>query len=210
MPRKKPAVTALMARIGGANKDDAGAAIAELVTLGPDAASAATAMRPLIKDKEPRRGLGARAVLAAIGEDTAVHVDVIVERAGLGKADEGAIARTLLRDLPIGAVAEGLGRGFGHAKPEVRARAVGLAAGTVPLREAIGVDEVIALLADADAKVREAAMQAIHQHLAPTPPAKPTAQLSPERRKAIQPMLTDPDRAVVAQAKRLWDKLGLK
>jgi hypothetical protein len=210
MPRKKPAVTALMARIGGADKQDAGEAIAELVALGPDAAAAATALRPLVKDKEPRRGLGARAVLAAIGEDTAAHVDVLIERAGLGKADEGAVARTLLRDLPIGAVADGLARAFTHAKPEVRTRAIGLAAGTVQLREALPVDDVIALLKDADPKVREAAMQALHQHLAPTPPAKPTAQLTGDRRKAIQPLLADPDRAVVAQAKRLWDKLGIK
>src|SRR5690348_16327724 len=99
MPRKKPAVTALMARIGGGDPKDAGTAIAELVALGAEAAPAASALRPLVKDKDPRKGLGARAVLAAIGEDTGTHVDVLVERAALGKADESTVARTLLRDL---------------------------------------------------------------------------------------------------------------
>lgn len=210
MPRKKPAVTALMARIGGADKVDAGNAIAELVALGPEAASAATALRPLVKEKDPKRALGARAVLAAIGEDTATHVDVLVERAALGKTDESAVARTLLRDLAAGAVADGLGRGFGHQEPAVRARSVALAGSTVPFREAIPVDEVIALLRDADPKVREAALQSIHLHLVPAPPAKATAQLTPARRKLIEPMLKDADRTVAAQAKRLWDKLGLR
>ncbi len=210
MPTSKPAVAALMTKIGGADKQAATAALAELVAMGPEAEPAATAMRAMLKDKVPQRALGARAVLAAIGEDTGLHVDTLIERAAVGRSDETTVARLMLRELPVGAIAEGIARAFTHVRAEVRTRAVALAGSTAALREAITVDDLIALLQDVDGKVREAALQALHQHLAPAPPAQPTAQLTPERRALIQPMLTNGDRSVVAQAKRLWDKLGLK
>jgi hypothetical protein len=210
MPRKKLAVAALMQKIGGADKQAATAALADLVSMGAEAESAAPAMRAMLKDKVPQRALGARAVLAAIGEDTALHVDTLIERAAVGRSDETTVARMLLRELAPGAVAEGIVRAFQHVRAEVRTRAVALAGSTAAFREAISADDLIALLQDPDGKVREAALQALHQHLAPAPPAKPTAQLTPERRALITPMLTNSDRAVVAQAKRLWDKLGLK
>ncbi len=207
MPRKKAAVNSLVTRINSANKVDGAKALSELIALGPDGAAAATALRPLLRDKDPAKSLGARAALAAIGEDTASHVDALIERAALGKSDESTAARGFLRDLPIGALSDGIARAFDHDNPVVRARAVDLAGTNSKVREAITVDEIIEHLTDADPKVREAAVLALANHLAPTPPAKPTVRLTADHRKAIQPLTTDPDKNVAAQAKRLWERL---
>jgi hypothetical protein len=199
-----------MVRVRGADAADSARAWKDLVTLGADAAPAAEALRPLLKENDARRSLGARAVLAAAGEDTAAHVGFLIQRAALGKAAENAVAREHLRSLPTPMVADALARAFTDAQPAVRARAIELAGSTPALRESVGVDELLGLLGDADAEVRESALQAIHQHLAPAPPAKATAPMTPDRRKKLQPLLADAAKPVAAQAKRLWDKLGLR
>jgi hypothetical protein len=180
----KSKLETLVARAGG-DKYEAGEAFEAILALGAKAKPAAAAMRAFVADKEPRRALGARAVLAILGEDSAAHVDAIFAAAHAGTADAAAVAKVTLRALPGKLVGPGLDRGMQHAKPKARLAAVVLAGGTVTTRAAVTFERVLALLDDPDAKVRAAAMAAAHQFVAPIAPARPAVKLTPALAKRL-------------------------
>lgn len=210
MPTRNPA--ALIARAKGADKFDAHEAFKALLALGPEARGVEIDLRAMINDDEPRRALGARAMLATLGdEDAELHLVHIIERSASGKGDERSVANIYLREVDAPLLTPALLRVLSkHKRPAVRAKAASLAGSTVAVRAAFPVDALIDALGDADQKVRVAAIMSVMQHLAPTPPAKPSSTLTLARRARLQPLLDDPVQAVADVAKRLFARLDEK
>lgn len=207
MASKTPA--ALIARARGPDKFDAHEAFKELLALGPEARGVEIDLRALLHDAEPRRALGARAMLATLGdEDAELHLVHLIERSASGKGDERSVANIYLRHVDAPLLAPALLRVLSkHKRPAVRAKAAALASSTVGVRAAFPVDALLDALGDPDQKVRVAAITSAMQHLAPAPPAKPSSTLTPARRARLQPLLTDPVQAVADAAKRLFARL---
>lgn len=201
--------TALIERARTAPEKDCPAIFRALFALGQEARDVEVDALALVTyTTEPLRAFGARALLAVLGnEDTEVHLRFLVERVASGKGNERSAARGYLRELDATLVAPALLRALSHQRAAVRATAASLAASTVPLRDAFPVDALIDALGDADVKVRVAAIMAVVQHIAPAPPGKPSATLTPARRARLQPLVNDNVQAVADVAKRLFARL---
>jgi HEAT repeat protein len=204
--------TALIERARAAPESECPAIFHELFALGVEAREVevdALALVNVAAKDEPLRALGARALLVVLGnEDAEVHLRTLIERAASGKANERSAAKVYLRDLDGTLVAPALLRALStHPRAAVRAMAATLAGGTVQVRAAFPVDALIDALADADEKVRVAALTSIQQHLAPSAPAKPSSTMTPARRARLTPLLADPAKAVADVAKRIFARL---
>jgi HEAT repeat protein len=204
-----PTPSELIARAKSADKIEAHDAFKRLLALGPEARGVEIDLRPMLNDDEPRRALGARALLATLGdEDAELHIVHLIERSASGKGDERSVAGVYLRELDAPVVVPALLRVLSrHQRPAVRAKAASLAGSTVGIRAAFPVDALIDALADVDQKVRVAAIMSVVQHLAPTAPAKPSATMTPARHARLQPLVDDEVKAVADVAKRLFARL---
>jgi hypothetical protein len=205
---KQSKLDALVSAARTGDKYSVGEAFDSIRALGANARPAAAAMRELVDDKEPRRSIGARAVLAVIGENVDAHLDAIVAACVAKSGDTKAVARTTLSALDALAAAA-LERAMQDDRPKLRSAAVGLAGSTVPIRSAVRFDRVVALLEDADDTVREHAVMTVRQFVAPTAPAKPNAKLTPALKARIVALRGDRAPKVAAMAERLAIALSL-
>lgn len=197
----------LIARAKAKDVYAAGEAMEKILALGAKAAPAREELRAFVSDKEPRRSLGARAVLAVLGDDRPAHLDAILLAAATGKGDAKAVARVTLRELPGPVVAEAIGRGVQASKPAVRELTAMMSGSTVPIRESVSLETLLPLLDDSDERVRAMAIQSIQQHVAPLAPAKPTAKLTPAIHARVAKLCGDESKSVAARAKQFVDEL---
>lgn len=200
----------LIARIRDGNERECPALFRVLIALGVGARVVELDTLALVTRAEARKSFGARALLAAMGnEDADVHLRTLIERAASGKGDERSVAKAYLRDLDATLVVPALLRVLTtHKRANVRATAASIASGTAELRGAFPVDALIdAGVGDDDEKVRIAALTAAVQHFAPAPPAKPVAKMTPARRAKLESIASSTvAKSVAALAQKILAK----